>query len=112
MSIHASTTIDGDFQILDVMVVPPVPPGTPDGAIHEEGVTRIPLGEQTLSITFATEKMSAAYEFEVLEVKNTVDASPLVLSPEITEYSITGFSVAFNGAPDTANFYLIWDVVI
>ena len=112
MSISCTTTVEGDFQVLDS--VPIVPPGTVTdetaGGFSEEGLTQIV--SQSQPVLFTQEKANDQYEFEVLEVQNTVDASPFILVPEITAYSTTGFTVQFNGEVDTGNYFLRWKVVL
>lgn len=107
---NTTTTIETDFQVLDPIDV--APPGSTLAQYVESGFTQIPNGSQTLTVTFVTVKALDEYLFDELEVQNTVDAVPLVMSPEITSYNKNGFSVAFNGAPDSISYFLRWKIRI
>ena len=106
--INTTVTIDETFQVLDS--IPVTPPGSTLAQYIEAGLTQIV--SQTLSVVFVTPKINSQYLFDELEVQNIVDANPLVLTPEVTAISTTGFSVAFNGIPTTTNSYLRWRVTI
>lgn len=108
--IDCTNTTESTFQVLDPIDV--APPGSTLAQYVESGLTQIPIGQQTLTVIFLTTKVSSAYLFDQLEVQNTVDASPLILAPEITATNTTSFTVQFNGVPDTGNSYLRWKVRI
>ena len=102
-------TSQQSFQVLD-----PVPGITPPGAVpaaySEAGITNIPIGTQVMFIGFTTLKAAPDYLFDELEIQNTVDGNPLVLTPEIGYHDATGFTISLNGTPDTINYFVRWAV--
>ena len=109
--IDCTTTTEDSFQVLDPIDV--APPGSNLQAYVESGVVNIPNGSSTLTVSFLVQKFNTEYLWDELYVKNTVDVNPLVLNPpEITAFDQNGFTVAFNGAADTVNYYLIFKVRI
>ena len=81
-------------------------------AFTEHGVTALTIGSSTLQVSFTGTKAANTYSFTELAVENLVDPNPFTLVPDVTSRTTTGFTVAFNGLPDTANYRLRWNVYI
>jgi hypothetical protein len=108
MLIPTTVTQEQSFQVVDPITV--TPPGSIPAQYSENGFTQIPIGTQTLFIAFQTVKAAPEYLFDELEIQNVVDSNPLVLAPEIGPHDATGFTVSFNGVPNTINYYVRWAV--
>jgi hypothetical protein len=102
-----TTTIESTFQVLDVIISPP--PGTNPLAYVETGLTNLPMSQQTTAVVFQVQKVSAWTLVEG-EIVNTMDATPINFSWELTAYPLTGFTVKLSGLPDTNNYYFRWRV--
>jgi len=81
-------------------------------SLFEVGVADIPIGVQSVSVIFATEKLSGDYTFNELAIENTVDLSPLTILANVQSRSKFGFTVSLNGITDTANYKLRFEVEV
>jgi hypothetical protein len=107
--IDCTTTTVDSFQILDP--ISSVPPGVNKLAYLESGLTQLTSGQQTKVIPFQAIK-AGTYIFVEADIINTTDNPPLVLSFELTNQSLTGFTIQLDGLPDTSNSYLRWCVQV
>lgn len=107
--IQTTTTTETTFQVLDPIFSPP--PGTNAKAYLESGYTNLPINQQVTAITFTVTK-AAVYDFIELEVVNVTDATPIKFSFDITAKSLTGFTIALSGLPDSANYFCQWTVQV
>lgn len=81
-------------------------------AFTESGLTPIPTGASTLTVSFAAEKASDQYTFIEMAVQNLVDSDPLLLNAELISGTTASFRVALSGATDSANYQLRWSVYV
>lgn len=81
-------------------------------AFTERGLTALVQGSPVLSVVFVALKASEEYSFIELAVENVVDPSPLSLNPEVVLRSTTGFTVDFDGLPDSGNYGLRWNLYV
>jgi hypothetical protein len=109
MSIQLTNTVETEFQVLDPIFTPP--PGTDPKEYLETGLTQLISGQQTTVVTFLTAK-AAPYVFVEADIINSVDNPPLVLSFELTNQTLTGFTIQLDGLPTTNNGYLRWTVQV
>jgi hypothetical protein len=83
---------------------PPTFPGAGGGDI-----TQLVNGQSYIQIIFDVAQSNSDWEFTDLQVVNTTDLSPLNIWPGIlTAKSTTGFTLQFNGFPDSSNYFLHW----
>jgi hypothetical protein len=80
--------------------------------VEEGGVLNLSIGVQTYTITFVQAKLQDDYDFIEDDVNNTVDPDPLNLDWDLTARDRNGFTVVFNGLPDTSNYSWNWKVRI
>lgn len=107
--INTTTTTESTFQVLDAVVTPP--PGANPLAYLEAGLTQLPQGVQSKTVTFQVTK-AGTYAFVEADIINTVDNPALSLDWEFTAQSLTGFTIKLNGLPDTSNSYFKWLVQV
>ena len=83
---------------------------SPVSAAGSDVKTALASGISTKSVTFAVALSSANWHFLGTPfITNTTDATPLGLSVvALTARSASGFTVAFSGATDSANYVLEW----
>ena len=79
-----------------------------------DGLTQIISGQAYVDVDLTgTWTGGAAYSFDELVVKNTVDAPPLNIFPTImVDQRADGFRVLLNSAPDNNNYFLKWRIVL
>lgn len=76
---------------------------------YKAGLEDIGSGVATLVVTYSSALAVAAAP--VVSIVNTTDSDPLILTPVVTAYSTTGFTVKWSGDTDTANYKLQYFVV-
>lgn len=82
-------------------------------ATTEAAKTNIGSVTDTVTVVFGVTKSSANWHFLGRAVRNTTDASPLVIDPGIlTARSTTGFTVKLPANTDSSNYYYEWHVVL
>jgi hypothetical protein len=82
-------------------------------ATTESGKTNLGSGTDTVTVVFSVTKSAATWHFIGQGVRNTTDATPLVIGPGIlTARSTTGFTVKLPGNTDSGNYYYEWHVVL
>jgi hypothetical protein len=67
---------------------------------------RIPQATFLVTVPFQTAKASANLIDHGLQIYNSVDAEQVILSFNIVETTITGFTIMLNQQVDTDNYYL------
>jgi hypothetical protein len=73
-----------------------------------QGLTSIPNGADTVSVTFSA-ALAAAPEVVLLKVENTSgDTNKLALTALVTQKSNAGFTAALSQQTNTANYKLAW----
>ena len=107
--IDCETTTEDSFQVLDPIVAPA--PGTDPKAYLESGLTQLTSGQQSKTVTFLTAKV-ATYVFVEADIINTVDNPPLILNFNVTNETLTGFTIQLDGLPTTSNGYFKWTVQV
>jgi hypothetical protein len=108
--IDTTVTLEDQFAVVDP--ISSAPPGSDIEAYVEEGVVQLPLGGQVVTVTFLTPKVSPDYQFDVRDIYNMVDATPLVIDCILTNFTVTGFEITLSASPDTGNYYFRWKVRI
>lgn len=81
-------------------------------AFTEHGLTALTQGSASLVVAFTGTKASTNYSFTELAVENLVDPNPFTLVPDVIQRTQLGFTVVFNGLPDSLNYRLRWNVYI
>lgn len=110
MSIPTDVILESSFNVLEPQDVAPA--GSPFEAYVESGSQQIGPGDQTIDVVFDTAKATAAYMFDQLIIRNTVDGTPFVGGYTVTDKTVDGFQLTLSFTPDTGNYYLDWKVRI
>lgn len=80
-------------------------------SIGEGGITSLVSGQAYIDVTFSTAQADALWELAACEIVNTVDSTPLNISPGVfTSKTTTGFRLQLIGLPDTSNYTLHWSL--
>jgi hypothetical protein len=73
------------------------------------GVTNLPNGSLSVTISLGTTLPSTSYAVDVT-MQNLGDSDPIFMSHIITIKTTTSFTVTFNAAADSINYYVNWMV--
>jgi hypothetical protein len=84
--------------------------GSIDQSLDESGSVELTIGQTEAEVTFATFKLSSDYDFDDLYIENLVDSPAGAIGIVPIVRTQAGFTVQFDGAPDTANYVLFWRV--
>ncbi|PTY02566.1 hypothetical protein DB346_08440 [Verrucomicrobia bacterium LW23] len=80
---------------------------------YEYGETAIANGAESVAVEFAVPKISAAWHLLSWYVRNASDPDPLRLWPvTLGAQTDEGFTALLNGPTDSANYMLVWHVVV
>ena len=71
----------------------------------------VALASGQISQSFVYSAYLSINNAPIISIANTVDALPIFLQCIVTAYSILGFTVTFNVAPDSGNYKLSYVVV-
>ena len=72
---------------------------------YRAGRAQLSVGTKTVTVIFSTPMNNANYILSFGK-ENLLDSKPIYLWENITEKTVNGFTIVFNAAPDTGNYYL------
>lgn len=78
-------------------------------SVEEGGKLTLQIGVAEYAINFAQAKLSADYDLIENDVVST-DADPLDLEGQLSNRTENGFTVTFDGLPDTINYLWNWKI--
>ena len=82
--------------------------------MFNDGLTQIISGQTFVDVDLSESWTGgAAYSFDELVVKNTVDEPPLLIFPTlVVDQRADGFRLLLNSAPDSNNYFLKWRIAL
>lgn len=80
----------------------------PTPIVQQEGVHTLASGNAAPTITFPDTFVSVVPTITSLVITNTVDATSLMLTAQVTAVGLSSFTIALVAAPDSANYKLYW----
>lgn len=84
-----------------------VPQTVVGSMIAKAGVTPVPNGSDTITVTFATALANTQYAPQ-LTMMNLADSFPIFFSVQVVTFTINGFVAKLNAPTDTGNYSVAW----